>query len=63
MSGISYMIHRDWLTRVKMRVFQIPSWSNEYSVYKIPEIANVQVEGQANKNTETKWVRAWTIKW
>lgn len=56
------MIHRDWSTGVKMRVFQIPSWSNEYSVYKIPEIGDVQVEGQANKNTETKWVRAWTIK-
>lgn len=63
MSGISYMIHRDWSTRVKMSVFQIPSSSHEYSVYKIPEITNMQVEGQANKNTETKWGRAWTITW
>lgn len=62
MSGVSYMTHRHWSTGVNMRVFQIPSWSNEHSVYKIPETANVQVEGQANKNIETKWVRTWTIK-
>lgn len=44
-----------------MREFQILYWSNKYFVYKIPEIANVQVVGRANKNIETKWERAWKM--